>query len=236
MFVGFGQPRTKDGLQLFPAVRIAQVFGLQPGQFEIYGRQITASVGQIAGEVAQNVDQLQSFAKAYGEGEEFGIIQIGVRETMPTGEACPEFPDTAGDVIGVVVQILGGLQGTQFAAVAEPFEIQLLAARDGLQRELDLPTIEGGRLLEQRDDLGAVHQESTFAVVLLFAHEMGKVRHGCALAAHAVAVLPQLEHPFIRRDQLGVGDSVGSAGEQIKEADRLAHLARQYPQGQVKRP
>ena len=115
VFVGFGQPRTKDGLQLFPAIRIAQVFGLQPGQLEIYGRQITASIGQIAGEVAQNVDQLQGFAKADGEGEKFGIIQLGVRETIPAREARPEFPNTAGDVIGVVVQILGGFQRLQFA-------------------------------------------------------------------------------------------------------------------------
>ena len=65
---------------------------------------------------------------------------------------------------------------------------------------------------------------------------MGEVRHGRTLTAHAVAVLSQLEHAFIRGDQLGVGNGVGGAGEQVKEADRLPHLSGQYPQGQVKRP
>ena len=208
---GPGQPRTKDGLQLFPAVWLAGL-QLQPGSRRSTAGRATASVGQIAGEVAQNVDQLQGFAKADGEGEEFGIIQLGVRKqcrrvrrvqnspTQPATDRCSRPSPQR-------------FAGNSFAA--SPNRLRSSSwPRVMVSSELICPRSKAGVCSSSAMISGCIRDGVRRRPVV-------RARDGRSPAwgtvAHAVAVLSQLEHAFIRGDQLGVGDYVGGAGEQVKE-------------------
>src|SRR5665213_231878 len=77
-------------------------------------RQIAAAVFQVRRQVAQNVDQLQTFAESDAVRDELLFIQPRAGKKMRPAELRPKFADAAGDAISVLVQFGGGFKRDDF--------------------------------------------------------------------------------------------------------------------------
>ena len=68
----------------------------------------------------------------------------------------------------------------------------------------------------------------------LFGGEVVEIQRGAVFAQDALAELLQGLEALVERDDFGVGDGIGGAGEEVGEGDLGADGARQHAQRQVK--
>ena len=147
---------------------------------------------------------------------------------MPQRDVRPEFTDTAGHAIGVVVEFLLPRERDARAGVgvSKSLQIQRLSADDDVEHTPDALLVRRGKLLEIGHRRSGVFQQLCLVWVLLQPGEHGQVGHRSAPALQPVVVLLERLEPLACRAAGGVGDRVRDARQQIAQSDLGPHWRR----------
>src|SRR5439155_24692785 len=99
------------------ARRRQQVAGAETQRRELAGREIAAAVREVAGDVAQDVSELQRLAEAHALLAHLAQRPVAEAGPMRDVEHRPERANASGHEIDVVVELLERLDGRQFRGV-----------------------------------------------------------------------------------------------------------------------
>src|SRR5262245_6464006 len=93
---------------------------------------VTSPLSQVAREVAKYVHKLESFPETNAISQQESVVELGLRKEMCAANLRPKLTHTAGDAIGVIVQLCVALKDDDFfcGCAREPFQIQFLSADD----------------------------------------------------------------------------------------------------------
>jgi hypothetical protein len=204
----------------------------------LVGWEVAAALGEVAGEVAEDVDELEPLAIAGAEGDHFRE-----REGCEGGDGVgagggPEFADAACDEPCVFFEGGGVREGAGGGVVREAGEVEGLPVNDvGEDRvgEGLLRCGEGGAGLEA---IGEPLEEDAFAGVGDglgaggggLEEGVGRVRVG-----EGVLELIEEEEPVEVGLGGGIGDGVGGAGEEVGDRERIADRAGEDAETEVER-
>jgi len=149
----------------------------------------------------------------------------------------PEVADAAGDAVRVVRQLGVALQRDDLRGrgPGEPFQVQLLAARDDGQHRANVLAIRGGEARQLSKDFFDPFQQAALSRRTLAPRQFAKVQTTAGLAQNPAAQGTERLQPLRQRDDLGIGDRVGGPCEQVGQADLRPDRAGQDAQGQVER-
>jgi hypothetical protein len=114
-------------------------------------------------------------------------------------------------------------------------QIQFLSADDGREDIANLFLVVGGKFLEGVEAIADFFQEKFFGFGALFPGEVGEVQGRGIFGQDAVTELLQRVEALGERDDIGIGDGIGSAGEEIGEADLGTDGAGERAQRQIER-
>ena len=155
--------------EAFHRRRLKQVFRSDIVLGEDRRRQVAAPHAQILRQVAQDVDQLQRLAEAHGVLEQLSLLGGVHLEQMPQRDVRPEFTDTAGHAIGVVVEFLLPRERDDRAGVgvSKSLQIQRLSADDDVEHTSDVLLVRRGKLLEIGHRCGGIFQQLGLVRILL---------------------------------------------------------------------
>src|SRR5438132_10090787 len=189
--------------------------------------QVAAAVSEIARDVAEHVGHLERLAEAHALLAH--VAEVPVAEPWAVGyvQRRPEGADTAGDEIRVTVELVERVERGQARGVlaGEAREIEDHASRERGDDGPNFCAIRGRERFEARERLVDVLEEPPFGGVGLAwrarARHCGDVGGGAARRAPERLDMP---HALLPHDPARVGDRVGRAREQVREADRLAKL------------
>ena len=198
--------------------------------------QVAAAHAQVGRDVAQDVDQLQSLAETHAGLEQprlgggIGLEEVRERKVRP------EFTDTTGDAVGVVVEFLLARQRDDRVAggVGEALEVEHLPAGDRVEHLPDALPVGVGKLLEVSDRRGGVLEQLHLGGIALEPGEDREVGQRTGAALDALVELLEREQTLVGGAAFRVGDGVGDAGEQVAEADLRPDARRERLEGQVK--
>jgi hypothetical protein len=143
---------------------------------------------QIGADVAQNIDELQSFAKSNSIHDERCAVNSRWNMQMRQAHLRPELTHATRNAIGVVIQFVIALQSNDPIAqrLGEAFEIELLSAGDGVENFPDQRAVCVGLRVEQRQRLLHTLQQDAFAGGALLLGELAEVEsHSFAIDAGA---------------------------------------------------
>jgi hypothetical protein len=211
---------------------VAEVSGMGDAEgAEVGDGEVAAAFGDVFGEIAEDVYQLQALAEAAAEGPEIAGGKAGVAGDVGGADAGPEFADAAGYQVGVLVEIGGGFQRADFEGVGETEEVEFLAAGDFFEEGDDFGAIGFGQGFDGGDYAVEVCQEILLGGVL-----------GFDAGQESEEVVALVEECFGERAEGlgaeidggggGVGDGIAGAGEKIGEADGAAEGAREGADGE----
>src|ERR1041385_179093 len=95
-------------------------------------RQVTTPKPQIQWQIAQNVDQLQTFAKPHGLLQHCLVVELGLWEDIGATYLGPELSHTSCHAISVIVQFLIGSQCDDLilGRASKSFQVKLLTANN----------------------------------------------------------------------------------------------------------
>src|ERR1051326_7503372 len=107
-----------------------QVLRRQPMSRQLLGGQVTPAIPQVGWQVAQDVNKLQSLAKANTMAEQVGFVQTLAGIEMRQAHLRPEFPNAPRHPIGIILQFRGRPQGHYAlgAGARKTLQIQFLPA------------------------------------------------------------------------------------------------------------
>jgi len=224
-----------------PVAGVEKIGGPQPVQGQAPGREVAAPRGQIFGQVAQDVDHLQSLAEADGVREQPPAVKAGAGVEAAQAEPGPELPHAAGDPVGVVFQLLvrSERRDPVRSGRTETPEVRVLAGGDDLEDRGDLGAVlraEAAQFLQQRAE---AREQAQFPrrggagacdrpeVGGAHAPALADVPDGDAHGGEELAAAPG-------GDRLRVGDRVGGPGEEVGKAQLGFDGAREDGERQVK--
>ena len=198
--------------------------------------QVAAACAQIGRDVAQDVDQLQALAEAYAGLEQPRLGGVVGLEQVRQRQVCPEFADTTGDAVGIVVKFLLARQRDDRVAggVGEALEVQRLPAGNCVEHLPDALPVAIGKLLEIADRRGGILEQLRLGGIALEPGEDREVGQRAGAALDALVELPKYEQALVGGATFRVGDGVGDTGEEIAQADLRSDARRQRLEGQVK--
>jgi len=208
---------------------------------QFFRGEVAAAIFQVSRQIAQDVDELEAFAKADAIHDKLVFVEPGIREQMGAASPGPKFTHAAGDAIGVVVQFNGGLEGNDaldsgsgLGERGEPLEVQFLTAGDGAEDVADAFLVFRGKLTQCIQAVVDFFEEEFFGGGALLSGEVVEIQRSAIFAQDAFAELLQGNETLVQRDDLGIGNGIGGAGEEVGERDLGADGTGQHAQRQVK--
>ena len=206
--------------------------------FRIRHRQITTPMRKILRHVAQNVDQLQTFAVSDSQANHFTFSRFG--KTIPhrqISELGPELPHAAGHPPGIVLKLRIACQCHR----ARP-----LGSSKSLKIE-PLPVNDGRKHLTHQASFGRRQTSQTNQTITHRFEQspLSQIRHSIEYLhrptrhpithSHLTRKFIQAFKPLSNPKRQAVRQRVTGAREQIPQTRRTTHRRRQKSQAQIKR-
>jgi hypothetical protein len=147
----------------------------------------------------------------------------------------PELADAAGHQVGVAVELRERVERGETASVltGEAPEVEQHAVGQRREDAAHAGQIGGGQTGDPGQRLVHALEQPPLGVVLLPRRAGPGHRAGVAGSGVSTAQRLEVEDPLGPRDQPGVGDRVGGAGQQIRQAQGLAKRTGQDRQREV---
>ena len=180
---------------------------------------------------------MQPFAEPHAIRQQKGVIQRRLRKEVCPAHLGPELPHAAGDPIRVVIQFLIRAQRHERLGrrAGETAQVQFLPAGDRIEHLAHKPRISGRQPAQQRQARLAFLQQHALSARRLPPRQGAKIQRRVPPPLNPLAQGLQSLQPLLRRHQLGVGDGVRRAREQIGQPNGRTHLPRQHAQRQIER-
>ena len=188
-------------------------------------------MAQVCRHVAQDVRQLQGLAEPHAGGAHGRDVPARESWTVGDVQARPELADTAGDEIGVAIEIGQRVERRQRGGVlaGKAFEVEALALGDRGEDRADGHAVGGREKIDAAQRLADTLEQLALGGVALQrragARELGRVAAGCPGVGRAQR--GEVAQPLGAGQQPRIRHRVARARQQIREADGLTQRARQ---------
>lgn len=218
---------------------VEEVFWLEREFGEFLAWQVAATLLEVGGEVAEDIDELEAFSEADAIFDHGVEVHAGVGVEFSGADAGPELAYATGDAPGIVIEFLEVFEGVDLAGleVLEALEVEGLAAGDDFEYLLDVAGVIGWGLVEGGEGFVDTGQEFFFCGVGLVGCELAEVGSGVLWGGVEDMVSQLIEgvEALVDGDDGRIGDGVGGAGEEVGEADGLSDWLGEDTESQVER-
>lgn len=130
------------------------------------GGEVTTTLGEVAGQIAKDVDQLQTLAELNSEpGESFDLARFKIEQVIRATRR-PEFSDATGDPVGVVHEFIDGLEGVdgRMGLRFKTPEVKLLTADNDSEDTSEVGEVGGSETGGKLERLFDAEEEGLFSL------------------------------------------------------------------------